>query len=234
VFANTQPGDGFGFSLSVSDSAIGVSSQYQIFAAGAPFATSRTGSANTQEGYVTVYRATLFTNTTSYMTQIRSNDIAAGDQFGYSVALSPDGSTLAVGAPGRDDVQTGAGAVYVFTNNGADEFVQSAKIQAADPALNDRFGSYVMMSSNSTIYVGVATADVHSRTDSGAAYKFTKSGGTWAQTAKFISNNAAFAHDNANFGSVIASTANDSTIAILAPNDKAGATGSAYVFTQTL
>jgi len=235
LYVNTWPGDGYGWSVSMSESmALQNPDNYQLLAVGAPFASSRTGSANTQEGYVAIARINLSVNNATHLAQLRSNDIAAGDQFGYSVALSPDGTVLAVGAPGRDDNQSGAGVVYVFTNDGNEVFSQSAKIQAAEPALNDRFGTYVTMSNSNTIYVGAASVDAHGRTDSGAAYKFTKSGGTWAQTAKFISNNAAFAHDGANFGSIIASTSDDTQLVILAPNDKASSTGSAYLFTQTL
>ena len=237
-WANTYPGDGFGYSVCVSNSyAYSTNTNVQLIATGAPFATSRTGSGNTQEGYVTISRLYVAANTHSYITQVRSSDIAAGDQFGYSVALSPDGYHLAVGAPGRDDGQSGAGAVYVFTNNGSDEFTTQTpvvKLQASPTSLNERFGTFVTMSNSNTIYVGAASSDSHGRTDSGAAYKFTKSGGTWAQTAKFISNNAAFAHDNAGFGAIVAATSDDSQVAILAPNDKASSNGSVYVFNQAL
>ena len=56
---------------------------------------------------------------------VKASNAGAGDQFGNSIALSADGVTLTVGAPGEDSASTGidgtqlddsgeAGAVYVF------------------------------------------------------------------------------------------------------------------------
>src|SRR2546426_10206126 len=62
---------------------------------------------------------------------IKASNTGAADEFGFAVALSGDGNTLAVGAPGEASVATGiggnqadntapsAGAVYVFTRSGA-------------------------------------------------------------------------------------------------------------------
>ncbi|HEX7841343.1 MAG TPA: hypothetical protein VF469_27885 [Kofleriaceae bacterium] len=57
---------------------------------------------------------------------VKASNTGAGDAFGHGIALSGDGSTLAVGAVGEDSAATGingnqadnsasrAGAVYVF------------------------------------------------------------------------------------------------------------------------
>ncbi len=89
------------------------------------------------------------------------------DNFGWSLALSADGQTLAVGAPGEDSKATGvngdqtnnestnAGAVYVFTKQDG-LWVQQAYLKASNteqPNLNttrflphDRFGYKVSLS----------------------------------------------------------------------------------------
>ena len=66
----------------------------------------------------------------AYIKASNTGDVDDGDTFGYSIALSDDGTTLAVGAPSEDSSATGingnqndnaaagAGAVYVFTRTG--------------------------------------------------------------------------------------------------------------------
>ncbi|NJK32460.1 MAG: hypothetical protein HC927_08635 [Deltaproteobacteria bacterium] len=63
------------------------------------------------------------------------------DRFGVSVALSGDGSTLAVGAPGEDSAATGidgeqtddsasySGAVYIFVRVGRGQWTQQAYVK---------------------------------------------------------------------------------------------------------
>ena len=98
---------------------------------------------------------------------LKASNTEANDLFGWSVALSADGKTLAVGAPAEDSKATGAngdqanndstnaGAVYVFTNeNGV--WVQQAYLKASNTEqpnlnsarvlLNDRFGYKVSLS----------------------------------------------------------------------------------------
>lgn len=98
---------------------------------------------------------------------IRASNGEENDQFGWSVALSGDGNTLAVGAPSEDSNATGvggnqesntslnSGAVYVFVkNNGIWE--QQAYLKASNteqPSINaarflpnDRFGYKVSLS----------------------------------------------------------------------------------------
>ena len=47
--------------------------------------------------------------------KLMAEDGAAGDWFGSSVALSADGRTAMIGAPGDDDRSTDSGSVYVFS-----------------------------------------------------------------------------------------------------------------------
>ncbi len=67
-----------------------------------------------------------------------ADDGAAGDQFGYSVALK--GDTAVIGAEFAAIGDNGhQGALYVFKNS-AGTFVQSQKLVAADGAINDQLG----------------------------------------------------------------------------------------------
>jgi uncharacterized protein YceK len=131
-----------------------------------------------------------------------------GDQFGFSIALSADGNTLAVGAVGEDSTATGingnqadnaavgAGAVYVFGRT-ANTWAQQAYVKPQTPAMfagGDLFGFSLGLSADgNTLAVGVYDEGGSSRTvngmvdnmrgGSGAAYVFARTGSTWAQQA---------------------------------------------------
>ena len=133
-------------------------------------------------------------------TQQRSPDL--GDFFGASVALSRDGSTLAVGTPFEDsnaifvngdqsnNSANGSGAVYVFAeNNGVWE--QQAYLKAPRSLTGLAFGAALALSADgSTLAIG-ATADPGGATGvdgslsdsgavaSGAVYLYRRNGGSW-------------------------------------------------------
>lgn len=66
------------------------------------------------------------------------SDGAAGDQFGWSIAVSS--STIVVGAPFDDDFGTlGQGSAYVFNRQGG-SWVETQKLTASDGATGDHFG----------------------------------------------------------------------------------------------
>ena len=85
------------------------------------------------------------------------------DQFGSVVALSSDGSTLAIGAQSEDSNATGitngsgssgtdtgadnSGAVYVFTRTGND-WAQQAYIKASNAEADDSFGTSITLSND--------------------------------------------------------------------------------------
>ena len=90
--------------------------------------------------------------------KLTASDGAAGDDFGYSVAIS--GNTVVVGAPyatvgGNAD----QGAAYVFTESGSGwaNMTQTAKLTASDGAAGDDFGGSVSISGN-TVVVGAPYA----------------------------------------------------------------------------
>jgi hypothetical protein len=74
---------------------------------------------------------------------VKASNTGVGDQFGYALALSADGSTLAAGAKFEDSIATGvsgdqnddsvggAGATYVFRFNGTD-WTQKAYVKASN------------------------------------------------------------------------------------------------------
>jgi hypothetical protein len=107
------------------------------------------------------------------------SDAQTGDQFGSSLSLSSDGSTLVVGAPGAFDTP---GKAYVLTRPtdgwGDIAGVQTAELTASDGGYN--FGSAVTTNSDGS-YVGV-TNFAYPATTSYSAYVFSRPPTGWATT----------------------------------------------------
>jgi hypothetical protein len=140
------------------------------------------------------------------------NQPAKGDQFGFSIGLSADGNTLAVGAISEDsgakgingdqndNSQASSGATYVFTRTG-NTWSQQAYIKASNTDNNDLFGYAVGLSADGTT-LAVSAYDEDSsardingvmdkrRRGSGAIYVFTRTGTNCAQTAYLKASNA--------------------------------------------
>ena len=109
------------------------------------------------------------------------------DGFGYSVAISDDGSTAAVGTYYTEFGSTfpiGPGAVYVFIND-AGTWVLQQKLPTPSMPESDVFGFSVALSADgSTALVGAHGDFGPPDTEvPGAAYIFTRSEGVWSQQA---------------------------------------------------
>ena len=167
--------DKFGWSVAVSGSAAVVG------------AYLKTVGSNTQQGaaYVFVESGEMW----SQQAELTASDGAAGDWFGYSVAVS--GGTAVVGSPGRVSFvrfSKYAGAAYVFVQSGT-TWSQQAKLIASDGAGTDNFGNSVAVDENtSTAVVGALNHKVGHAADGGAAYMFVQSGATWSQQAELTAS----------------------------------------------
>jgi hypothetical protein len=180
----------------------------------------------------------------SQQAYVKASNTEAVDAFG-SVALSGDGDTMAVGAPGEDSNAIGingnqadnsapdAGAVYVFVRNGVD-WSQQAYIKASNSGSDDIFGATVALSGDGdTLAVGAdreassATgidgnqAD-NSVTYAGAVYVFVRNGGAWSQQAYVKASNT---DGPDHFGANVALSENGDTLAVGAFDEASSATG---------
>jgi len=135
--------------------------------------------------------------------KLLADDQAFNDDFGASVAISDDGTVIAVGATRDDDNGTDSGAAYVFRHNGVDAWVFEQKL-APDPddgfnggAALDNFGASVAVDLDRIIVGSLRDDDTLS--NSGSAYIFTYDAMTlmWSQTAKLHADVAGL---NDNFG----------------------------------
>src|SRR5712691_5889610 len=143
---------------------------------------------------------------------VKASNTGAADEFGFAVALSIDGNTLVVGAPGEasggietDNSAPSAGAVYVYTRSGA-TWTQQAYIKASNAEAGDQFGTSVALSSNgNTLAVGATgegsaltgvtpgivaeTTAGNAAPGAGAVYVLTRSAGIWSQQAYVKASN---------------------------------------------
>jgi hypothetical protein len=239
-------GDQFGVSLAISDDgntlAVGALTEdssspgingnqadNSMSSAGAVYVFSRAGGTWSQQAYV------------------KASNPDAGDMFGYSVSLSADGSTLAVGSYDEggssrgingppDNMRRGAGAVYVFTRAGT-TWSQQAYIHASNAEAGDSFGVNVVLSDDgNTLLAGSLDEDCLSTgvnppgcdndrqldVSTGAAYVFVRDGAIWSQQAYLKSSNTG---PNDWFGSRLALSGDGNTAAIGASLEDSGAQG---------
>lgn len=172
---------------------------------------------------------------------IKASNSDERDQFGYAVALSADGDTLAVGAPTEDGDGTGpdndlieeSGAVYVFTRNNGSWDDSPVYIKASNPGMYDSFGSSVALSGDGdTLVVGaeyeasVATGIDGDQSDNsdygnGAAYVYRRTGANWSNPPVYIKA----INVPGSFGMSVALDEDGDVLAVSAIRDESNATG---------
>ena len=143
---------------------------------------------------------------------------AAGDEFGYSVAVS--GTTVVVGAPGNSSGGANSGRAYIFN---AVTGALVATLTEPSPAANDQFGDSVAVS-GSTVVVG-APGNSAAGTDSGRAYVYDA--GTGALVATLADPSPA-AGDF--FGNAVAVSGTTAVVGAYANSTAGSDSGRAYVF----
>jgi FG-GAP repeat len=207
-------GDQFGVSLTLSDDgrtlAVGAISE-DSNAAG--INGNQADNSATSAGAVYVFLRT--GNTWAQQAYIKASNPDPADMFGYSVSLSADGSTLAVGSYDEggsfrgingppDNMRRGAGAVYVFTRAGT-TWAQEAYIHASNAEAGDSLGVMVALSDDGNTLLTasldedcLATGvnpqgcdnDRAADLSSGAGYIFVRTGSTWSEQAFLKASNS--------------------------------------------
>ena len=154
------------------------------------------------------------------------------DAFGHSVAITPDGSTIVVGAHQDDNKGAYSGSAYIFKKQANGSYLQHQKLLASDGAANDWFGYRLAITGDSsTVLVGVFSDD-DKGANSGSAYIFTKqAGGGYLQTQKLLASDGA-TYDY--FGCSVAISTDGSTIVIGAHQygNTGRIPGYAYIFAK--
>jgi hypothetical protein len=176
---------------------------------------------------------------------VKASNTGSSDRFGGAVALSADGSTLAVAAPGESSSARGvggdeadnsaflAGAVYVFRRDAMGRWAQEAYLKANNTDAGDDFGRALALSADGVrLVVGAPSEDSNARfvggdvtnnaaVDAGAAYVFYRRGtGAWVLESYLKASNA---DGGDRFGLAVAVT--DQWIAVGAPFEDSAARG---------
>ena len=226
----SNPGidDGFGTQLSLSgdgttlavsawsedSSTIGINgngSDDSAGNAGAIYTFFRSGSGWTQQAY------------------IKGDSTASGDRLGLAVSLDETGDTLAVSKL----LSNYSGRVYIFTRSGG-VWSQQSNFTGNNTTGGDWFGKALSLSSNGNILAIGAYLEDSSATgangdgsdnstyNAGAAYLFTREGGSWSQQAYLKSSNPGREDW---FGSAIDLSRDGTLLVVGAPWEEGGSTG---------
>jgi len=123
-------------------------------------------------------------------------ELNAGSEEIFGIAVNLQGTTLAVtSSTVETEGSAYLGTVHLYTQTSGQptQWPESARLTAADGAVNDSFGSALGLdAANGVLVVGAPFHTVGSNTNQGCAYVFTRnSGGTWTQTAQLIATSGA-------------------------------------------
>jgi Flp pilus assembly pilin Flp len=207
-------------SLDYSGNSVSLSSDGSTVAIGA---SGNDGTAS-GAGHVRVYE-----NVSSTWTQVGS-DIdgeAESDQFGSSVSLSSDGSTVAIGAIGNDSTGSNAGHVRIYENVSGIWTQVGADIDGE--AAGDQSGASVSLSSDgSTVAIGAIGND-GTGSNAGHVRIYKNISGTWTQVGADIDGEASLDYS----GASVSLSSDGSTVGIGASyNDGTGSNaGHVRIFT---
>jgi hypothetical protein len=203
--------DGFGYSVSVSGDTAVVSAPFDDTSAGL----------NAGSAYVFVRSGSAWT----LQQKLQASDGEAEDNFGSSASITAD--TVVIGAA-RDDTPGGVdvGAAYVFVRSGG-VWTQQQKLVASDGAADDVFGAAVSVSGDIAV-VGAFQDDAPGLSNSGSAYVFVRSGGTWTEQQKL---GPPFPVNSLRFGYSL-SVVGD-TLLVGAPNANFAQIAKAFVFVRS-
>ncbi len=94
-----------------------------------------------------------------------------GDQSGYSVALSGDGSVVVAGAPYADNGATDSGRLARFTFNGS-AYVMTDIYCPSDPTSEKHLGISSAVNNSGDIHITGAIKDIYDATGCGTSYVF--------------------------------------------------------------
>ncbi len=167
----------------------------------------------------------LITITASGQTQIGQTLIgnSNGDQFGKSVAMSSDGSIVAVGAPNTDTNGNFSGQVSVYQFNGSNWVQMGAVIEAE--ASQDHSGYSIDLSDDGSILAIGAKDNDGNGSNSGNVRMFEYTGSVWTQLGQDIDGEAS--SDNSGYS--VSLSANGDIVAVGAYKNDGNGSNSGHV-----
>jgi len=210
--SNPDDGDAFGH-------AVVLSGDGYTLAVGAPLESSassgiggdQASNAIADSGAVYVFKKSY--GIWAQQAYVKAQSPALAGLFGWSVALSADGNTLAAGSP----VAFAPGTTSVYTRAGT-TWSWQATLAGAGLA-GDSFGVAASLSGDgNTLAVGAPGESA----GAGAAYLLTRSGTSWAQQARLV---PVVAEANDSFGGALALSSDGLWLAVGATGEDGGSGG---------
>lgn len=231
--SNANPLDEFGTSLSLS-------ADGDTLVVGAPNESSNAKGVNGDElnnasqssGAVYVFKQN--NHVWQQHAYLKASNTKAGDNFGSSLSISPDGNTLAVAAKNEDSDAKGvngietnksavdSGAVYLFKQTG-EAWQQDAYLKASNTGAGDNFGHSLSLNADGNILaVGGVWEDSNGTglngdqsnneiNKAGATYLFKNGGNAWQQQAYL---KPALGIEGSEFGYSVSLSADGNTLAV--------------------
>jgi hypothetical protein len=211
LLSGKEPGGRGGFGRTVALSADGdtalVGAPHEGRDAGAAWAFTRTAAGFVADGGA-----------------LTAPDQLGTGYFGASVALSANGGTALIGAPGEEG---DPGAAWAFAHSAGGWEVQGQLTGGSEAVGVAHFGSSVALSGDG------ATALIGARTDDegvGAAWVFTRDGASWLQQGSKLTGQGEL--EAGQFGYSVALSASGDSALIGGPGDNASQ-GAAWLFART-
>ena len=182
---------------------------------GAVWIYTRTGSTWTQQG-----------------TKLVGSGSAGYNLQGYSVALSSDGNTLAVGGPWEFSAAPFAGAAWIWTRSGS-TWTEQAQLIGSPNSSQDTQGTSVSLSSDGdTVAIGAPGNGI---SPDGSTWIWTRSGSSWTQQSQLIGSGSI--GYGGSQGTSVSLSSDGNTVAIGAPDDNYtypnGGIGATWIFTRS-
>jgi hypothetical protein len=137
--------------------------------------------------------------------KLTAGDMSTGSYFGYSVAISCNGDTVAIGS--YNDY-TAKGSVYIFTRSDV-VWSQQAKLHADSLVEDADFGVSVSISGDGNTLVAGAYRDNDFK---GCVYVFSRTGFIWEQQAKLLAGDET---DSGWFGWSVAISTEGNTVVVM-------------------
>jgi len=153
----------FGQAVALDGDTALIASSEQNASAGAVYVFTRSGTVWTQQAKLT------------------AADAGNWKLFGSAVDIEVD--TAVIGSSNDSLTDWGAGSAYIFRRSGT-VWSQEQKLLASDGAAYDEFGNDVAISGDAVVIS--ARLDDTTYSDTGSAYVFRFSGGSWAEEAKLV------------------------------------------------
>lgn len=234
--SNTGAGDAFGESISLSGETLVVgASEEDSDGQGVDAPQNNENGSRSGAAYVFVRNAGVWTQ----QAYLKSSNSESEDRFGISVSISGDriavgavreaGNASGVNGDQNNNLSSSSGAVYVFVRDSG-TWTQEAYVKTTPNLGGIQFGSSVAISGDLLIagapfenssLGGVDPSPINGNASlSGAAYVFSRTGGTWGQV-NYLKASTPGEEDQ--FGTVVAISGTTALIGV--PNEDSNANG---------